>query len=330
LLFRPTVNNPLPLYRMNPRTRALDPQLWLGPGASAPIVSATPPRLVYTRDVRDTNIWRVTLGASPAVLERIAVSSFREVAPQYSPDGKRLAFHSNRGGSVQVWLSDADGSRAVQLTSMDPRATTGSPRWSPDGKSIVFDSNAGGGYHLYIVSADGGQPRALTSGSNRNFTGWFSADGRWIYFSSDRSGPLEVWRLPPSGGTPEQVTHVGSVSAPALSPDGRWLYYVKDEGVNGLWRQPVAGGAAALVVESVVRYNFAPTNAGIYYVARPAQPNGRTVIRYFDLASRQTKDIAPVDARIDLGLGLSPDGRYLLFTKIDYLGADLMLVDNFR
>jgi TolB protein len=120
-------------------------------------------------------------------MDTIAVSSFREVAPNYSPDGKRLAFHSNRGGSVQIWTANADGSNAVQVTSMDPVATTGTPRWSPDSRQLVFDSNAGG-YHMYIVSADGGQPRALTTGSSRNFTGWWSPDGKWIYFTSDRGG----------------------------------------------------------------------------------------------------------------------------------------------
>ena len=44
----------------------------------------------------------------------------------------------------------------------------------------------------------------------------------------------------------------------------------------------------------------------------------------------EVRDVAPMDARIALGVALSLDGRYLLFTKIDHLGADLMLVDGFR
>jgi hypothetical protein len=45
---------------------------------------------------------------------------------------------------------------------------------------------------------------------------------------------------------------------------------------------------------------------------------------------KKTTDVTPIDARIDLGLTVSPDGKYLLFTKIDYIGADLMLVEKFR
>lgn len=327
LLFRPTVNNPLPLYRITPETGKAVPLLWLGPGASDPVVARTGNRMVFTRDFRDTNIWRVTIdGTRPP--ERVAVSSFRDVAPQYSPDGKRLAFHSNRGGTVQIWVADADGSKAVQLTSMDAMATTGTPRWSPDGRWVIYDSNAGGGYHLYVISAEGGQPRALTSGG-RNFIGSWSPDSRWIYFTSDRGGQLDAWRVAPGGGEPEQVTRSGTTAA-IVSPDGKWLYFTKAEGVDGLFRQPIDGGEATRVVDAIFRYNFVATNDGVYYVALPREVNGRTSVRYLDLASRQTREIAPIDSRVDLGLTLSPDGKHLLFTKIDYVGADLMLVEKFR
>src|SRR5262249_43320367 len=155
--------------------------------------------------------------------------SFREVAPQYAPNGKRLAFHSNRSGSVQVWTADADGSRPVQLTSMEATATTGSPRWSPDGQSIVFDSTAGGNTHIYVIAADGGRPRALTHGTSQNFVADWSRDGRWVYFTSTRSGKSQVWRVASAGGEPEPVTRDGG-EAPRVSPDGEWLYFSRGDG----------------------------------------------------------------------------------------------------
>jgi eukaryotic-like serine/threonine-protein kinase len=330
LIFQPSVNNPMPLFRLSLSTNTATSLAWMGPGASSPVISRPANRLVFTRDFRDTNIWRVDLNASGSkpAMDTIAVSSFREVAPHYSPDGKRLAFHSNRGGSVQIWVANADGSNAVQVTSMDPVATTGTPRWSPDSRQILFDSNAGG-YHLYIVSADGGQPRALTTGSSRNFIGWWSPDGRWIYFTSDRGGQLDIWRMRTDGSAPEQVTH-NRGEAPAISPDGQWLYFTKEEGVKGLWRMPIAGGQETRVVDALFRYNYAVTVRGVYYVARPNVNDQTSTVRFLDLTTGKTSDIAPVDRRVDLGLAVSPDGRYVLFTKIDYLGADLMLVENFR
>jgi serine/threonine protein kinase/Tol biopolymer transport system component len=330
LIFQPSVNNPMPLFRLSLETNTATSLAWMGPGASSPVISRPANRLVFTRDFRDTNIWRIDLNASGSkpAMDTIAVSSFREVAPNYSPDGKRLAFHSNRGGSVQIWTANADGSNAVQLTSMDPQATTGTPRWSPDSRQLVFDSNAGG-YHLYVVAADGGQPRALTTGSSRNFTGWWSPDGKWIYFTSDRGGQLDIWRMRTDGSAPEVVTH-GRAEAPSISPDGQWLYFTKEEGVQGLWRMPIGGGPETLVVEALFRYNYAVTNRGVYYAATPSPKDQTSTVRFRDLASGRTSDIAPIDRRVDLGLAVSPDGRYLLFTKIDYLGADLMLVEKFR
>ena len=58
--------------------------------------------------------------------------------------------------------------------------------------------------------------------------------------------------------------------------------------------------------------------------------DGITSVKYLDFATKKVTVIAPLTGRVDLGLSLSPDGKYLLFTQIDYQGADLMLVEKFR
>ena len=274
LIYRIAVTLPVPLYRISVSGGAPVPMSWVGPDAITPAVAASGRRLAFARTYRDTNIWRLTLdgtAASTQPMTQIAPSSFREVSPHYSPDGKRLVFYSNRSGSIQIWTCDADGSRPSQLTNMDPLATTGSPRWSPDGQRIVFDSNAGGGYQIYEVNADGsGRPKALTTGKASSFIGGYSPDGKWIYFSSDRSGALEVWRVLAGGGEPEQVTrHNGQAST--VSADGAWLYYTKKDGADGLWRVPLHGDVADAdkeqrLVDRIVRHNFAPTSAGVFFV----------------------------------------------------------------
>ena len=137
----------------------------------------------------------------------------------------------------------------------------------------------------------------------------------------------------------QQMTTNGGDAA-QVSPDGQWLYFTKREGVDGLWRMSIAGGAETRVVDSLYRYNYAVTARGVYYAALPANytvssaraplPNRSSVVRYLDFATNKTSDVMPIDGRLDLGLCVSPDGKYLLFTKIDYLGADLMLVEHFR
>jgi eukaryotic-like serine/threonine-protein kinase len=330
LILTPNLTNRT-LYRMAVSGGAPRPLTWTGPGATFAATHAA--RMAFARIFRDVNIVRVDLaaaGGTRSVLERIAPSSFRDVAPHYSPDGRRLAFYSNRGGSLQIWTANADGSQATPLTSMDPIATTGTPRWSPDGQRIAFDSNAGrpgevGTYQVYVVGADGGRPRALTTGDTNNFAAAWSTDGRWIYFSSNRSGQDQVWRVAPEGGEAQQVTHDGG-AVPTVSPDGRYLYFTRGDGAEGLWRRPLEGGDAVQVAPKVYRHNYAVGREGVYY----ATPRPDSVIRFVTPESGATRDIFIPEKFLDLGLALSPDGRFLLFTQEDYIGQDLMLVENVR
>jgi Tol biopolymer transport system component len=341
LLVSVGVNIPAPLYRIAVAGGTPQPLLWSGPGAGSPAVSLNGRRLAFVRSARDTNIWQVALdhmGRGEPGLRKLASSSFREVFPQYSPDGRRLAFHSNRGGSVQVWTSNADGSAAVQITSMDAMATTGSARWSPDGRSLVFDSNAGGKTHVYVVPSDGGRVRAITTGSSQEYIATWSADGRWIYFTSNRSGRPQIWRVLASGGDAQQVTQESS-EAPTVSPDGKWLYYTKRDGADGLWRMPIDGTEQQeeRLTADLFRYDYAIARDGVYWVPAPATASIRGMdrpaassIRFLNLTTKATTELLKIDKPVDLGLAISPDGSTLLFTQIDYIGQDLMLVENFR
>jgi Tol biopolymer transport system component len=326
LMYSMSVNNSEPLYRAPVAGGPPVAMPWTGAGAFEPITSGDGKRLAFTRLLRDANIWRIPLGRA-GTPEQIADSTFREVAPQYSPDGTRITYFSSRSGSVQIWTADADGSRAVQVTAMPTRATSGTPRWSPDGRHIVFDSNASGPYEIYLVAADGGQPKQITSGS-ANFAAAFSPDGQWIYDSSDRTGRMEVWRMHPDGSHSEQVTHSGGQD-PFLSRDGRVVFFDKNAVGGGVWRMSVDGGDETRVLDGVYRNNFAPVDEGMYFVASP-QPDGRAAIRYKDLKTGLVRDVFEPEKPVDLGLTVSPDGKWLLYVTLDYTGADLMLADQFR
>jgi Tol biopolymer transport system component len=87
---------------------------------------------------------------------------FRDSDPDYSPDGRRIAFASGRNGSFGIWVSDSDGEGLRLLFDGGPYVT-GSPRWSPDGRRIVFDTRARdlggvGNPSIRAVDANGGEP----------------------------------------------------------------------------------------------------------------------------------------------------------------------------
>jgi Tol biopolymer transport system component len=315
------------LYRMVASPDAI-PQLvpGIGTGVSNPSASFQGHRLAYASGTHDTNIWKVDLGAKSAALDSGLSSTFRDVFPQYSPDGKRVTFYSNRTGKIEIWVANTDGSQAARLTSLSA-PVTGSPPWSPDGQQIAFDSNADLEYHVYIVSADGGQPRKLTK--EESFTANWSHDGRWLYFASKRSGgDYQIWKMPAQGGDAVQLTHVGGIG-PAESPDGKTLYFTKESGTGGLWKMPLEGGPETQVVPDLFRYSYAVTDKGIYF-ARDATRERSASIQFLNFATGTAAEIVKVAKPLDLGLTVSPDGRTLLYSEVDSYGEDLMLVENFH
>jgi Tol biopolymer transport system component/DNA-binding winged helix-turn-helix (wHTH) protein len=119
--------------------------------------------------------------------------------PMYSPDGHKLAFHSNRSGSTEIWVSDADGSHLAQLTNCGG-TDNGTPRWSPDGSLIAFDSRSTGNAEIFVVSSQGSALRQITNHPAEDVVPTWSHDGKWIYFASNRDGDFQIWETPAGPG----------------------------------------------------------------------------------------------------------------------------------
>jgi Tol biopolymer transport system component/DNA-binding winged helix-turn-helix (wHTH) protein len=314
---------------------------FVGEDGIMPTISSLqqPPRLAYVRSFQDQNIWRVETaapGAPAAAPPVISISSTRgDIFPQFSPDGRRVAFSSNRSGKWEIWLADPDGSHAVRLTSQIGEKHQGYPHWSPDGSRIVFHSN----WELNVISSAGGQPRHPISKPASDGYPSFSRDGQWIYFTSNRTGERHVWKIPVSGGDVVQVTNTVGY-APQESPDRAYVYYVDTMDMpSPLWRVPTSGGVPEKVLEGVVLGNFAVFESGIYYIDRPSGgggffaidgTSGEARLQYFDIATRRATTVARNLGNVDIGLTVAPDGRTILYSRVDSSIDDLTLVENFR
>ena len=170
-----------------------------------PSVARAGYKLAYQRITHSLNIWELEL-ADPQRTggrkeQRILVPSTSETdqgpGPQISPDGKKLAFMSDRSGTMEIWVSDRDGSNPVQLTAV---GGAGTPRWSPDSQWVVFDASDRNGTKIYKIRLGSGAPVLMTRDESENRCPSWSRDGKWIYFASTRTNEYQVWKIPADGG----------------------------------------------------------------------------------------------------------------------------------
>lgn len=295
-----------------------------------PAVSRSGYRFAYERLLRSLSIWQMDLADEGQKHPYLLVSSTSDTdqgpGPQFSPDGKHLAYMSDRNGTMEIWIGNHDGSNAYQLTAV---GGAGTPRWSPDSQAIVFDATTPNGSKILTMSLHGTAPQVLTPGDSHSVCPSWSHDGKWIYFASPRSGDFQVWKVPAQGGEAIQVTHHGG-HAPLESMDGKYLYYAKNSQADPeVWRIPVEGGEETPMplVRPGTWASFQVVRNGILFVGPCLGHQG--VLSFYDFAKARTTILKVLD-KTPFWLGASPDGKTVAFDQPGQEQSQAMLVDNFR
>jgi tricorn protease len=191
-------------------------------------------------------------------VQRLTVNKARDAYPRFSPDGKWIAFSSDRNGNLDVFIIPSGGGTAKQLTYHSADDTV--LGWTPDGRGVLFSSQRGEDFMgmLYVVSVDGGMP--WRAGPDMGNAASFSQDGKHIaynpkgqvYWRKYYRGAYatDVWIEDVSTRKFTQLTDFdGQDSWPMWSNDGG-IYFVSDRDGNGLtniWRAAENGGRAERV-----------------------------------------------------------------------------------
>lgn len=252
----------------------------------------------------------------------------------WSPDGRRIAFQTDRNGSLDLCVLDVETKEVTARVHGPGHAAF--PAWSPDGKWIAYSfccftktalEGQKDGYNLFLIAAGGGSPRQLTHGHHRDASPAFQPDGKTIWFSSDRGNPdksnaLSLFAVSTKGGEPELVLRREGVDRGAVqvsfSPDGTLFAYGALAGFLDNWR-------IRLAKTEFPQDGFTLTSAQASFYGPRWSPSGTL----FACTGFQVGDagwgVWLVDprtghrARLETGPGnsrspaWSPDGRQLVF-----------------
>ena len=204
----------------------------VGQGDHSPAWSPGGTLIAFSRDqtasTTDDSDDIYVMNADGSGLKRLTSTSAAEYAPNFSPDGGRLVFSSNRAGNFEIYTMKIDGSDVRRLT--NNAGEDYQPNWSPDSNRIAFSSNRAGNFEIYTMNPDGSGVTRLTTNAGDDYAPNWSPDGTKIAFASDRAGYDDIFVMNETGSGVVNLTNdqFNYDSRPSWSPDGTWIIYETD------------------------------------------------------------------------------------------------------
>lgn len=213
-------------------------------------------RLTYSVFTGRSNLWSVAMkrGATASGADARPLTNENQVIEVFSvsPDGKWLAFDSNRGGAQHIFKIPIDGGDPVQLTRDETDHFA--PMWSPDSKQLLYHAWSGGSRDLFVMDADGRAVQRLLGSPANDFSRDWSLDGKSLLIMSDRDGSYQLYAMTRGADSgwsaPRRLTSDGAWTG-KVAPDGSMIAYVPQT-IPVVRVAPFSGGASRVLFDGRV------------------------------------------------------------------------------
>jgi Tol biopolymer transport system component len=293
--------------------------------ASDPAISPKGEFMAFVETEENWNIWRARLvDGRVDKEERFLASSGQNHSPSFSPDGKTIAFVSDRSGSPEIWFADSDGGNVRQVTRFGG-PWLGTIRWSPDGKRIVFDARPSGHSAVFMMAAAGGTPKLLQHSNYEIRRPSWSRDGKSIYFDSSQTGRSAVQKLELASGNVRGIAPASSYFAQE-SLDGTRLFFIESISHN-LWMADTDGGNATKL-NALTPSPDGDWTVGLNVVLFTEGHGSFAKLLAYHFDDGRTVSMGRLAQVLSPGtpsLAVSPDGKWILYGVIDHTKSDIKL-----
>lgn len=311
--------------------------LWehsLGESVPRMVASACPYMMSIARtepvvafEYRQNDLELALLSGESGAPEAQFSSTRAEFYPQLAPDGRRLAFVSDRSGSDQLWFGDLETGEVLRLTDLDGVRPM-HPRWSPDSRSLIFVGRGQSGEGLYEVSLQSGALQLRSEAGVSVRSAAYTADGRNFVIAEQRGeGPWRLVRQDRQSGE-RLILAEGSVHLPRDGTDG-YVYYTRTD-EYGLWRVPAGGGVPERVSDQIRFYNhenWLLAGGRLYFLSEDKESAMQVVAQPIGVGEEGEPEVVrelPTGSSWKLG-DISPDGSNLWMVSAAQNQEDILV-----